>query len=263
MLGMTCIVRIVCIHCKVNERHLPPARCTNKNNPLPALSFTRSQTASPFTPAAPKFFLPTRGLWMPRTNNQSADTLSVLDPLLVQLARQIEPDPDPESGCPAQSQHLRSRDSRHGILLLVHLRKRGKGWESRNGRWTISDVVKHLRSLALRAAAKEPVRSASGCGSDRRLVRADHASTAHSELAADEGAARSILRNASRPTPEARQGPDLTDEKGEVRPAARASAPSATMRRRWPPRRNLRRGFQCQGATLAALSSIRGGPSPL
>lgn len=53
--------------------------------------------------------------------------------------------------------YLRSRDSRHGILLLVHQRKRGKGWQSRNGRWlTISDVVKHLRSLALRAAAKDP-----------------------------------------------------------------------------------------------------------
>lgn len=53
--------------------------------------------------------------------------------------------------------YLRSRNGRHGILLLIHQRKRGKGWRFKTGGWlTIGDVVTRLRSMALRAAAKDP-----------------------------------------------------------------------------------------------------------
>jgi hypothetical protein len=48
-------------------------------------------------------------------------------------------------------QYLRARDSRHGILLLVHQKARPQGWRNaRDGTvLTFSDVVKHLRAMAV------------------------------------------------------------------------------------------------------------------
>jgi hypothetical protein len=52
--------------------------------------------------------------------------------------------------------HVRTKDARHGILLLVHQRPRSKGWEEpETGTFmSVDQVVKRLEALAVRLASK-------------------------------------------------------------------------------------------------------------
>jgi hypothetical protein len=50
--------------------------------------------------------------------------------------------------------YLRTREGRHGILLLVHQRARSKGWEARDkSMLSFDQVVKHLQAMAVAIAA--------------------------------------------------------------------------------------------------------------
>jgi hypothetical protein len=51
--------------------------------------------------------------------------------------------------------YLRDQDGKHGVLLLVHQKARGRGWEGTDGTFlTFSEVVAHLRRLADENAAQ-------------------------------------------------------------------------------------------------------------
>jgi hypothetical protein len=52
-------------------------------------------------------------------------------------------------------QYLRARDGKHGILLLVHQKARGKGWRRKSGGayLTFHQVVEHLSARATAIAA--------------------------------------------------------------------------------------------------------------
>jgi hypothetical protein len=46
-------------------------------------------------------------------------------------------------------QYLRSNDSRHGVLLLVHQVTRPEGWKSKTGSFlTFAEVVRHMQEMA-------------------------------------------------------------------------------------------------------------------
>jgi hypothetical protein len=54
-------------------------------------------------------------------------------------------------------QYLRARESRHGILLLVHQKARRKGWKGPGGTMlTFDQVVNHLRAVAVKITASSP-----------------------------------------------------------------------------------------------------------
>jgi len=54
-------------------------------------------------------------------------------------------------------QYLRARESRHGILMLVHQKARLKGWKGPEGAMlTFDQVVNHLRAMAVEIAASSP-----------------------------------------------------------------------------------------------------------
>ena len=53
--------------------------------------------------------------------------------------------------------YLRDRSNRYGIMLLVHQRRRPKGWKTAVAEWiTFDQVVRHLRALARAIAAEGP-----------------------------------------------------------------------------------------------------------
>jgi hypothetical protein len=47
------------------------------------------------------------------------------------------------------ARYLRANDGRYGILLLAHQVERASGWKSQNGFLTFTQVVAHLRKIAL------------------------------------------------------------------------------------------------------------------